>query len=25
LMWLDSHETLTSREFAPPSDVEPAG
>ena len=25
LMWLDSHETLTSREFAPPSALDPAG
>jgi membrane-bound lytic murein transglycosylase F len=25
LMWLDSHETLTSREFAPPGDLDPAG
>jgi len=25
LMWLDSHETLTSREFAPPGALEPAG
>ena len=25
LMWLDSHETLTSREFGPPSGLDPAG
>jgi hypothetical protein len=25
LMWLDSHETLTSREFAPPDNLDPAG
>ena len=25
LMWLDSHETLTSQEFAPPGRAEPAG
>ena len=25
LMWLDSHETLTSREFGPPSRLDPAG
>ncbi len=25
LMWLDSHETLTSQEFAPPGKAEPAG
>ena len=25
LMWLDSHETMTSREFAPPMGLEPAG
>ena len=25
LMWLDSHETLTSREFAPPTGLDPAG
>jgi membrane-bound lytic murein transglycosylase F len=25
LMWLDSHETLTSQEFAPPDRAQPAG